>query len=173
MPKKKLIKTISTFFFTVYLPLAPGTWGSLAGVLVYLLVRHNICLFLGVFTMLFFLGLYAAGKDEDIFGRKDDRRIVIDEVCGMLLLFLLIPPYKPYLITGFIAVLYALYHAVPEKYVTLSWTVVAVLYFLMSFLIKNIYIASSFHLQMPKSQYPSINRKLFLIPNLHFSQSFN
>ncbi len=100
--KNKLIKTIATFFFVGYLPLAPGTWGSLAGVLVYLLVRHNICLFLSVFTMLFFLGLYAAGKAEDIFGRKDDRRIVIDEVCGVLLVYLLIPPYRPYLIIGFI-----------------------------------------------------------------------
>lgn len=100
--RKKLIKTIATFFFVGYLPLAPGTWGSLAGVLVYLLVRHNICLFLGVFTALFFLGLYAAGKAEDIFGRKDDRRIVIDEVCGILLLYLLIPAYRPYPLIGFI-----------------------------------------------------------------------
>ena len=100
--KQKIIKTIATFFFTGYLPLAPDTWGSLAGVLVYLLVRHNIRLFLGVFTVLFFLGLYAAGKAEDIFGRKDDRRIVIDEVCGILLVYLLIPPSRFYLIIGFI-----------------------------------------------------------------------
>ena len=100
--KKNLIKLIATFFFVGYLPLVPGTWGSLAGVLVYLLIRHNIYLFLGVFALVFFLGLYVAGKAEDVFGKKDDRRIVIDEVSSILLLFLLIPPYRPYLITGFI-----------------------------------------------------------------------
>ncbi len=100
--KNKFIKLIATFFFTGYLPFVPGTWASLAGVLVYFLVRHNIYLFLSVFAASFFLGLYVAGKAEDIFARKDDRRIVIDEVCGILLLYLLIPPHRFYLITGFI-----------------------------------------------------------------------
>lgn len=99
---KRLIKLTATFFFVGYLPFMPGTWASLAGVLVYLLVRHNIYLFISVFVALLSAGLYVAGKAEDIFGKKDDKRIVIDEVCGMLLIFLLIPPYKPYLIAGFI-----------------------------------------------------------------------
>jgi phosphatidylglycerophosphatase A len=99
--KDRFIKTIATFFFVGYLPLAPGTWGSLAGVLVYVLVRHNIYLFLSVFVILFSLGLYAAGKAEDIFGKKDDKKIVIDEVSGILLVYLLIPPAKLYLIIGF------------------------------------------------------------------------
>lgn len=100
--RHKLIKTIATFFYIGYLPLMPGTWASLAGVLVYLLVRHNIYLLLAAFAVLLSAGLYAAGKAEDIFGKKDDKRIVIDEVCGMLLVFILIPPYKSYLIAGFI-----------------------------------------------------------------------
>ena len=103
--KDKIIKLVATFFFTGYLPFAPGTWGSLAGVVVYLLVKDNIYVFLGVFAMLFFLGIYSAGKAEDLFGKKDDKKIVIDEVCSTLLLFLLIYPwrlYTPYLVTGFI-----------------------------------------------------------------------
>jgi hypothetical protein len=43
-----------------------------------------------------------------------------------------------YLIEGFIVVLYALYHAVPRQFVTLSWTMAALLYFLLSFLLKNV-----------------------------------
>ena len=35
-------------------------------------------------------------------------------------------------------VLYALYHGIPKQFVTLSWTVAALLYFLLSFLLKNI-----------------------------------
>jgi phosphatidylglycerophosphatase A len=80
----------------------PGTWGSLAGALIYFLVRRNIYLFLLTFITLFFIGFYVAGKAEEIFGKKDDKRIVIDEACGILLLFLLIPPYKLYLLLGFI-----------------------------------------------------------------------
>jgi hypothetical protein len=43
-----------------------------------------------------------------------------------------------YLIEGFFMVLYALYHGLPGQFVTLSWTVAALLYFLLSFLLKNI-----------------------------------
>jgi hypothetical protein len=43
-----------------------------------------------------------------------------------------------YLIEGFIMMLYALYHAVPQQFITLSWTMVALLYFLLSLLMKNI-----------------------------------
>lgn len=99
--RRSLIRLIATFFFVGHLPFIPGTWGSLVGVLIYFLVRHNICLFLSVFATLFFLGLYVSGKAEEIFGKKDDKRIVIDEVCGILLLYLLIPPSRLYLIIGF------------------------------------------------------------------------
>jgi len=100
--RKILIKAIATFFFIGYLPLVPGTWGSLGGVLVYFLVRHNIYLFLAVFAVLLALGFYAPGEAEKIFGKKDDKRIVIDEVCGILLVYLMIPPDKISLIAGFI-----------------------------------------------------------------------
>jgi hypothetical protein len=43
-----------------------------------------------------------------------------------------------YLIIGFFMVLYAVYHAVPRQFVTLSWTMAALLYFLLSFILKNV-----------------------------------
>ncbi|MFZ4522606.1 MAG: hypothetical protein ACOYNC_12930 [Bacteroidales bacterium] len=43
-----------------------------------------------------------------------------------------------YLITLFLSMLFALYHAVPKQYVTLSWTCAAVFYFIMSLLLRNI-----------------------------------
>jgi hypothetical protein len=43
-----------------------------------------------------------------------------------------------YLIEGFIMVMYALYHAVPRQFITLSWTMAALLYFLLSFILKNV-----------------------------------
>jgi hypothetical protein len=43
-----------------------------------------------------------------------------------------------YMIEGFIMVLYALIQAVPKHFVTLSWTMAALLYFLISILLKNV-----------------------------------
>jgi hypothetical protein len=43
-----------------------------------------------------------------------------------------------YLIEGFIMVLFALFNAVPRQFVTLSWTIAALLYFLLSFILKNV-----------------------------------
>jgi hypothetical protein len=43
-----------------------------------------------------------------------------------------------YMTEGFIMVLYALIHAVPKQFVTLSWTMAALLYFLISILLKNV-----------------------------------
>jgi hypothetical protein len=43
-----------------------------------------------------------------------------------------------YMIEGFLMVLYALSHAVPKQFVTLSWTMAALLYFLLSIVLKNV-----------------------------------
>ncbi len=43
-----------------------------------------------------------------------------------------------YMIEGFLMVLYALIHAVPKQFVTLSWTMAALLYFLLSIILKNV-----------------------------------
>jgi hypothetical protein len=43
-----------------------------------------------------------------------------------------------YLIEGFFMVLYALFHAIPKQFITLSWTIAALLYFLLSFILKNV-----------------------------------
>ena len=43
-----------------------------------------------------------------------------------------------YMIEGFIMVLIALIHAVPKQFVTLSWTMAALVYFLLSLLLRNV-----------------------------------
>jgi hypothetical protein len=43
-----------------------------------------------------------------------------------------------YMIEGFIMVLFSLIHAVPKQFVTLSWTMGALVYFLLSILLKNV-----------------------------------
>ena len=47
---------------------------------------------IGLLTGLVFLGIWAAGRCEEMWGKKDPGRIVIDEVCGMWLTCL---PFDP------------------------------------------------------------------------------
>ncbi len=69
-----------------YAPLAPGTAGSAVGVAAFaLLVPYGTASVLGVATVLLAVGIWAANHAERIFERKDDGRIVIDEVVGQLL----------------------------------------------------------------------------------------
>ena len=42
------------------------------------------------------------------------------------------------LIIGFVMVLITLYHLVPARYITLSWTAAAALYFVLSLVLKNV-----------------------------------
>ncbi|MBM3436662.1 MAG: DUF2339 domain-containing protein [Bacteroidetes bacterium] len=43
-----------------------------------------------------------------------------------------------YLVIAFIMVLFSLYHLVPKQYITLSWTLAALAFFLLGLLIKNV-----------------------------------
>ncbi len=43
-----------------------------------------------------------------------------------------------YLLMAFIMVLYALYHALPGNWITLAWTITAIVYFVFSILLKNV-----------------------------------
>ena len=42
------------------------------------------------------------------------------------------------MIEGFFMMLFALLHAVPKQFVTFSWTMAALLYFLISLILKNV-----------------------------------
>ena len=90
MPKF-LIRITSTFFYVGYFPLIPGTAGSLAGVIVYFLVKENPLAYILTLTALLILGFWASGKAEKLIGKKDPSSVVIDEVCGMLLSLAFLP----------------------------------------------------------------------------------
>lgn len=71
--------------------MVPGTFGSLAGILLFYLVRVNIILYSGLTFILIISGFLVTGKAEVIFKRKDAKFIVIDEVSGMLLSLIFLP----------------------------------------------------------------------------------
>ena len=63
---------------------------------------------------LIFLGVYSAGKVEDVWG-KDSYRIVIDEVAGMCVTLLFVPVRWPYLLAGLL--LFRLFDIVKPLYI--------------------------------------------------------
>lgn len=81
-----------------YFPIAPGTAGSLVGVaavvgLAQLPLQRTaaIAVLAAASAALFALGVWAAGKAEEFFGRTDPGQVVVDEVVGQMLPFLLLP----------------------------------------------------------------------------------
>jgi phosphatidylglycerophosphatase A len=91
-----------------YLPFAPGTWASALAVVIFVLFSPvGLWRFGLTLVALFFLGVWAADGAERLFERKDDQRIVIDEVGGQLvallpLLVLGSPRSLSALVTGFV-----------------------------------------------------------------------
>jgi phosphatidylglycerophosphatase A len=69
-----------------YAPIAPGTFGSALGVVLFVaLSALHPLLFALTTAALLALGSWAADSAERFFGKKDDGRIVIDEVVGQLI----------------------------------------------------------------------------------------
>src|SRR5881296_3148287 len=90
-PTDYLALAIATFGVGL-LPLAPGTWGSLVGVGIYLLLRFlalgsGFFLTLQLITILTitFSGIWAASRTERLTGRKDPGKVVVDEVAGQMI----------------------------------------------------------------------------------------
>ncbi|MFW5992461.1 MAG: phosphatidylglycerophosphatase A, partial [Halanaerobiaceae bacterium] len=82
------------------LPGAPGTFGSLLALV--LLYFFPVLRSLPVLVAIFILGVLSAGYEERIQGKKDDSRIVIDEIFGILLVFWNQPLEIKWLILGFL-----------------------------------------------------------------------
>jgi phosphatidylglycerophosphatase A len=97
-----------------YLPLAPGTWGSLVGIGVYALVRgaamkfffaagagrnfNLLHVYYGVIAIelvavfaISLAGTWAASRTEKLSGKKDPGKVVIDEVAGQFIALLSVP----------------------------------------------------------------------------------
>jgi phosphatidylglycerophosphatase A len=87
-----LVKAISTVFFIGYLPLIPGTFGSIAGVGLFCLLKSTAWVTYFLFILgIILLGLITSGRTEKLLNKKDPGCIVIDEVVGMLIALSFIP----------------------------------------------------------------------------------
>lgn len=89
--------------FVGYSPVAPGTAGSLLGIILYIPLSFLLPIHYGVFLLLVsLLSFKIAGEAERFFGKKDCRVIVIDEVVGVFFTMFLFPPTLFYLSAGFL-----------------------------------------------------------------------
>ena len=87
----KLTIGFTSVLFLGYSPIASGTFGSIPAVGVALwLNRWPIGLLL-LAVVLFFVGVIASSRAEEIFERKDPGEVTIDEFVGMLVAFLWLP----------------------------------------------------------------------------------
>lgn len=107
-----------TTFGVGYLPLAPGTWGSMVGVAIYAAsefvfsvatapnprISHdqmfgfspNVTAWVHVailipFVLFCLLGIWAASRAVELLGNSDPSQAVVDEVIGQLIVFLFVP----------------------------------------------------------------------------------
>jgi phosphatidylglycerophosphatase A len=94
---------IATGFYSGYLPKAPGTWGSLVGLLLFFLLHTlNLQIYLAVVAAIFVIGTFAAGEAEKIMDRKDPGLVVIDEIVGILITMIAIPATPLAMALGFV-----------------------------------------------------------------------
>jgi phosphatidylglycerophosphatase A len=84
-------------------PIAPGTAGTVVGVLLYLLLKDVGSLWYGIaYTAVAAFGSLVAGRADEVLGTKDSPSIVIDEIAGYLIAMFLIPFAWGYVIAGFL-----------------------------------------------------------------------
>ena len=89
-PTDYLALAVSTFGVG-YLPLMPGTYGSLVAVGIFLgftqLAKGNalVALVLVSLVAVTLAGIWAASRTEELSGRKDPGKVVVDEVAGQLI----------------------------------------------------------------------------------------
>ena len=89
----RLAVFVATVAYCGLFPIAPGTAGSAAGLLVYVLVwwTQSPALETGLIVGLFAAGVWASTLAERHFGGTDPGPVVIDEVVGMLITLAFIP----------------------------------------------------------------------------------
>ena len=74
-----------------YLPLIPGTFGSMVGVAIFMLLVQSVALQLLFIAVIVVLGVWAAFRTEKLLGRKDPGIVVADEVAGQMIALLPLP----------------------------------------------------------------------------------
>jgi phosphatidylglycerophosphatase A len=95
---------IATCGYLGYVPVAPGTFGSALGLVVFAAVRStgSPAVEIAAIAIVFAVGLWAGTVAEHHFGGIDPGPVVLDEVLGMLITLALLPVNTAGAIVGFL-----------------------------------------------------------------------
>jgi len=101
-PSDRVALAIATGFGAGYVPVAPGTAGTVIAIPLYLALAR-LPFWLQALTTLAFVALavHAANRAAVYFGASDDSHIVSDEIAGYLVTMLLVPPTLKAVAVGF------------------------------------------------------------------------
>jgi phosphatidylglycerophosphatase A len=95
---------IATCGYLGYVPVAPGTLGSAAGLAVFFLIRStgSVTLELAAILVLFAIGIWSGTIAEHYFGGVDPAPVIMDEVVGMLITLAFLPVSVTGAVVGFL-----------------------------------------------------------------------
>jgi len=82
---------LATAFGIGYVPVAPGTFGSAVGLLLWFVLPHSAAVQAAAIVLLFAVGSWSGSVAERHFRVTDPEPVVIDEVMGMLITLFLNP----------------------------------------------------------------------------------
>jgi len=98
----KLIMAIASGCYTGYLPIAPGTWGTLVAFPLHLLlIRLSQGGYYTSLGLIFGVAVLTAGSAEKILDRGDPGVVVIDEIVGVLIALAAVPLHPAAALAGF------------------------------------------------------------------------
>jgi phosphatidylglycerophosphatase A len=99
---RTIILFISQGAYSGLSPFAPGTAGTLVGVILYWSMKGlSPVWYGGLLLPIILIGTWAADRAEVLLGRKDSPSIVIDEIAGYLVAMFLVPAGLWYAAAGF------------------------------------------------------------------------
>lgn len=101
-----LIRFLASGSYAGYIPIAPGTFGSIEGLflgwfLFDCIARYSLIAAIALFAVMFAGGCWIADHAERVFAKHDSSRIVIDEIFGMAAAMFLIPMSWPWVLAAF------------------------------------------------------------------------
>ena len=94
-------KFIATVFFVGLIPFAPGTFGTLAGMIFIWVAKPSFTWQLIILIVTLPIGIWVSGVAENAFGQKDCSHIVIDEFVGYLCSIIFLPLTPTFMIAAF------------------------------------------------------------------------
>jgi phosphatidylglycerophosphatase A len=96
-------KLVATGLGSGYSPVAPGTAGSLVGLLLFLpLAGRALWIQLAAVVAVTILGVLAGGRLATMLGAKDPGMVVVDEVAGQWITLLALPMTPVIAVAGFL-----------------------------------------------------------------------